>query len=64
MDKAVQHLYKHCILDMQQYRVEPINVGLYCTLPLGIFGPFIPFLVGSINGHELLLEEEFQLLPS
>ena len=64
MDEMVQHLCRRYILDMQQCPVEPIHVGPYCTLSLGILGPLTSYLAGSINGHELLLEEKLKLLPS
>ena len=59
MDKAVQHLCGRCILDIEQLPVESINIGPHCTLALSILGLLIPRLAVSINGHELLLEEEF-----
>ena len=64
MYKAVQHLCGCCILDMQQCLGEPIDVDPLWTLALGTLGPLISCLAGSINGHELLLEEEFKLLQS
>ena len=63
-NKVAQHLCRCCILDMQQCPAEPINVGPHCTLTLGTLSPLIPCPMGCINGHELLLEEEFELLPS
>ena len=63
-DKALQHLCGRCILDMQQCPMESINVGPNCTLPLGILSPLTPYPMDCINRHELLFEEEFELLPS
>ena len=62
--KMVQHLCRCCILEMLQCLVEPINVGPHYTLSLGILSSLVPCPVGSINGHELLLEEQLKLLPS
>ena len=63
-DKVVQNLCRHCILDMQQHPAECINIGLHCTLCLCTLNLLIPCPMSSINGHKLLLEEEFELLPS
>ena len=64
MDKAIQHLYRCCILRMEQYPAEPINLGPNCTLFLGILNPIIPYPACSIHRHEILLEEQLKLLPS
>ena len=59
MDKVIKYLCRHSILDIQQCPVEAIDIGLYSTFFLGTLGPLILYTVGSINGHKLLLEEDF-----
>ena len=34
MDKAIQNLCGRCILNVEQYPAEPINMVLHCTFTL------------------------------